>query len=178
MSDITLYRQLQLPEPQLLDDKFMGWASPGGISNWKYYTRWPFRICLGDVWHSDNILIELVDEFRYAFAHLLGGREEWIRKDDSFGYTPLMQAKEKYNKAVRNFNKVRYLPYNHKLTRHEDLIAFKGMLHELDWSAAVGEISDKMLKKAEKLIAEFEARYYPKAIDGPEAVALLAEIKP
>ena len=99
-----------------------------------------------------------------------------ICTDFSFGYTPLMRAKEKYNRAVRYFNRVKTYPA--EIDRYEDLAAFKQMLHHLDWRAATGDITDKMLEQFETRVAEFEARYYPKQLDGPEAVALLSEIKP
>lgn len=175
MSDISPYRTPQLPEPELMDDKFMGWASKGQSTEYYLYLNWPFRICLGD-WSSDIWRAYL---FRFPLAlffFFLGARDELVLIDYSLGYTPLMRAKAKYNKAVRYFHRVRDLPA--EINRHEDLLAFKQMLHHLDWRAATGDISEKLLKQFEKRVDEFEARYYPKQLDGPEATKLLSEIKP
>lgn len=179
------FRSIQPLEPQLIGDNFMSWASKGNSVEEKLFINWPFRICLGD-WSTS--LYKYTNEFEAWLAYCLklpfifvfyclGAREESIFIDFSLGYTPLMRAKEKYNQAVCYFNRVKNYPF--EVERYEDLANFKQMLHHLDWRAATGDISLKLLKQFEQRVVEFEARYYPKLLDGgPEAAALLSEIKP
>lgn len=184
MNSLVPYRTPSPLEPQMIGDNFMSWAMPGQSVEDKYFAKWPFRFCLGD-WSTP--LYKYTNEFEGWLAFCLkipfillftclGAREEAVVTDFSLGYTPLMRAKEKYNKAVRYFNRVKNYPF--EIDRYEDLAAFKQMLHHLDWRAATGDISDKLLKEFEKRVTEFEARYYPKPLDGPEAAELLSEIKP
>lgn len=185
MSDISLYRTPQPLEPQLIDDKFMGWAGTSSQQiEYKLFINWPFRICLGDwsttIYKYNNefeawLAFYLKLPFRWIFA-CFGAREEQVVTDRVFGYTPLMRAKGKYNQAVRYFNRVKNYP--EIVNRYEDLVAFKQILHHLDWRAATGDIDEKLLKHLEKMVADFEARYYPKQLDGSEATKLLSEIKP